>query len=358
MTTAHINRIATAVPPHDVHDAFVRFAGTLLEDRARLGRSSTASSTRRRSRTASRCWRPPPTRPAASVDAGRFYGRGHFPATAARMRLYEEHAPRLAMKAVAGLDLGAGRRAASPTSSSPRAPASTRRGSTSISWSAADSIRRSSAPWSASWAATPPSTRSSSPATSCARSRQSRVLVVNLELCSLHLQETTQPRADAVLPRVRRRLCRERHERRPDGARARPLPRRADPRHARAHHLEDPRPGLRHGPLRPRAGRDRGGPRGLRRRDPRRRARRRRSILWAVHPGGRSVLDAVERGLAPRPEALAASRSVLKRFGNMSSATVMFVLQAILRAAKTGERGCAMSFGPGLTAETMLFHKV
>ena len=80
--------------------------------------------------------------------------------------------------------------------------------------------------------------------------------------------------------------------------------------------------------------------------------------LWAVHPGGRSVLDAVEQGLGLGPKALGDSRSVLERFGNMSSATVMFVLQLILDDASAGGRGCAMSFGPGLTAETMLFHKV
>ena len=78
--------------------------------------------------------------------------------------------------------------------------------------------------------------------------------------------------------------------------------------------------------------------------------------LWAVHPGGKSVLDAVERGLALPPNALTASRSVLHDFGNMSSATVMFVLERLMQAAKPGQRGCAMSFGPGLTAETMLFH--
>jgi predicted naringenin-chalcone synthase len=40
----------------------------------------------------------------------------------------------------------------------------------------------------------------------------------------------------------------------------------------------------------------------------------------------------------------------------MSSATVMFVLERLMRIARAGEQGCAMSFGPGLTAETMLFH--
>ena len=55
------------------------------------------------------------------------------------------------------------------------------------------------------------------------------------------------------------------------------------------------------------------------------------------------------------PEAMADSREVLRRFGNMSSATVLFVLQRIMERAQPGEKGCAMAFGPGLTAETLLF---
>ena len=78
--------------------------------------------------------------------------------------------------------------------------------------------------------------------------------------------------------------------------------------------------------------------------------------LWAVHPGGRTILDAVEKGLALAPEALAESRRVLLNYGNMSSASVMFVLRALMERAKPGQQGCAMSFGPGVTAETMLFH--
>lgn len=78
--------------------------------------------------------------------------------------------------------------------------------------------------------------------------------------------------------------------------------------------------------------------------------------LWAVHPGGRSVLDAVQDALQLPPGALAASREVLRQYGNMSSATVMFVLERILQEAVAGQRGMAMSFGPGLTAETMRFH--
>jgi predicted naringenin-chalcone synthase len=78
--------------------------------------------------------------------------------------------------------------------------------------------------------------------------------------------------------------------------------------------------------------------------------------LWAVHPGGQSILDAVEQSLQLPKAALTCSRDVLCRYGNMSSATVMFVLQQLMQRAQTGERGCGISFGPGLTAETFLFH--
>jgi predicted naringenin-chalcone synthase len=80
--------------------------------------------------------------------------------------------------------------------------------------------------------------------------------------------------------------------------------------------------------------------------------------LWAVHPGGRSVLDAVQNGLGLCPETLRESRRVLNEFGNMSSASVMFVLHDLMRKAHPGQRGCAISFGPGITAETMRFHAV
>jgi predicted naringenin-chalcone synthase len=78
--------------------------------------------------------------------------------------------------------------------------------------------------------------------------------------------------------------------------------------------------------------------------------------MWAVHPGGRTIIDAVEGALDLAPSALSASRTVLRDYGNMSSPTVMFVLESLMREQKSaGARGCAMAFGPGLTAETMLF---
>ena len=74
---------------------------------------------------------------------------------------------------------------------------------------------------------------------------------------------------------------------------------------------------------------------------------------WAVHPGGRSVLDAVERGLSLSNDALNASRSVLSEFGNMSSATVIFVLERLMR--ERPENGIALAFGPGLAMEGLRF---
>ena len=80
--------------------------------------------------------------------------------------------------------------------------------------------------------------------------------------------------------------------------------------------------------------------------------------LWAVHPGGRSILDAVAHGLDLPQGALAQSRAVLRDHGNMSSATVMFVMRDMMAQATPGQRGCAMAFGPGLSAETMCFMSV
>lgn len=70
---------------------------------------------------------------------------------------------------------------------------------------------------------------------------------------------------------------------------------------------------------------------------------------WAVHAGGRSILDAVEHALHLPAAALAESRSVLRAFGNMSSATLMFVLARLL--AQRVDNGVALAFGPGLAAE-------
>ncbi|MGM7671848.1 type III polyketide synthase [Microbacterium sp. A93] len=77
---------------------------------------------------------------------------------------------------------------------------------------------------------------------------------------------------------------------------------------------------------------------------------------WAIHPGGRSILDRVEEKLGLTEQQLVPARETLRQYGNMSSATVLFVLRKILEDASThdGDRVTAVAFGPGLTAETAL----
>ena len=79
---------------------------------------------------------------------------------------------------------------------------------------------------------------------------------------------------------------------------------------------------------------------------------------WAVHPGGRAILEQIEEQLALSATALDMARSVLRDYGNMSSPTVMFVLKGFLEEAET-ERAttCAIAFGPGLTVETAVLER-
>jgi len=75
---------------------------------------------------------------------------------------------------------------------------------------------------------------------------------------------------------------------------------------------------------------------------------------WAVHPGGPKILTAVEEGLNLPPSALATSRGIFAEFGNMSSPTVLFILDRLRR--ESAPRPCvALGFGPGLVAEAVLF---
>jgi predicted naringenin-chalcone synthase len=80
---------------------------------------------------------------------------------------------------------------------------------------------------------------------------------------------------------------------------------------------------------------------------------------WAVHPGGRSILDRVQSGLELDPDALAASRAVLRDYGNMSSATILFILRDLLHddTVASGGNVAGLAFGPGLTVESALLTK-
>ncbi len=74
---------------------------------------------------------------------------------------------------------------------------------------------------------------------------------------------------------------------------------------------------------------------------------------WAVHPGGPRILSAVTKGLGLDPELIEPSRSVLRDYGNMSSPTLLFILERLRRSGAAGP--ClAMAFGPGLCIEVAL----
>ncbi len=81
--------------------------------------------------------------------------------------------------------------------------------------------------------------------------------------------------------------------------------------------------------------------------------------LWAVHPGGKTILDKVEQSLSLETHQIGASRRVLRNFGNMSSATILFVLEQMLNEVSNAPRTiAAMAFGPGLTIECGLLEIV
>nr|Q9ZS41.1 RecName: Full=Chalcone synthase 1; AltName: Full=DcCHS1; AltName: Full=Naringenin-chalcone synthase 1 [Daucus carota]CAA07244.1 carrot chalcone synthase 1 [Daucus carota] len=91
------------------------------------------------------------------------------------------------------------------------------------------------------------------------------------------------------------------------------------------------------------------------------------SIFWIAHPGGPAILDQVETELSLKPEKLKSTRQVLRDYGNMSSACVLFILDEMRKAsAKDGHRttgegldwGVLFGFGPGLTVETVVLHSV
>jgi predicted naringenin-chalcone synthase len=74
---------------------------------------------------------------------------------------------------------------------------------------------------------------------------------------------------------------------------------------------------------------------------------------WGIHPGGPKILRVLGKQLALQPAQLRASWDVLANAGNCASATVLLVLENILRVDKPrrGEYGVLLTFGPGLTIE-------
>lgn len=75
---------------------------------------------------------------------------------------------------------------------------------------------------------------------------------------------------------------------------------------------------------------------------------------WVVHPGGPRIIDAVRDAAGLVEDDVAISRSVLRDFGNMSSPTVLFVLERQLEHSSSGDEMAMLGFGPGLTMEGAL----
>ena len=76
-------------------------------------------------------------------------------------------------------------------------------------------------------------------------------------------------------------------------------------------------------------------------------------VSWAVHPGGPRLLQACANALELEPDQIAESQAVLREHGNMSSATILFIINRLRHSAASGP--ClALAFGPGLSVEVAL----
>jgi predicted naringenin-chalcone synthase len=78
---------------------------------------------------------------------------------------------------------------------------------------------------------------------------------------------------------------------------------------------------------------------------------------WCIHPGGKKILHSIEQKLALQKDDLCYSKTVLAKYGNMSSPTILFVLKEMMNHLEPGANVFGVAFGPGLTMETFLAAK-
>jgi predicted naringenin-chalcone synthase len=347
-----INAIGTAVPGHDIHHAFIDWAHERVEDRKARALFDRMAA---RSGIAHRWSVLPDDR--SPVAAGGFYADPALPGTGARMALYGEHAPALAMAAIAdlakGADLSGITHLVVASCTGFVAPGIDQIIAARLGLDG--SVERLLVGFMGCYAAVA-ALRS---ARHIVRSDPAaRVLVVTVELSTLHLSAT--PEIEPLLAMLQfgdgaaaALVTAQEAGFAIDAPFAANLPESnhlitwtiGDQGFAMhlsgevpvriGHALADPAlVATMTGGLEP--GRIDG---------------------WAVHAGGRSILDAVEKGLGLGDDALTSSRAVLQAFGNMSSATLMFVLARMLGGPPVG-RGVALAFGPGLAAEGFAFRSV
>lgn len=352
MTTAlpRIRALATARPGHDIHAAFIAWAEGQLKDlraRALFRRMAARSGIHHRFAVL-----PPTAGGGSPVSPGGFYD-GPPPGTAARMTLYAEHAPALALKAIAGLGVDVRDVTHLIVASCTGFVAPGVDQILARKLQLAPSVERLLIGFMGCYAAVS-ALRS---AMHIVRSApHAKVLVVTVELSCLHLNNTQD--IEPLLAMLQFG----------DGAAAAlvtgegpglalhdpfatTLPGSADLIRwdigdtGFVMHLSGQVPGRIAEALQ-----DPAFVRTLAGDDP-------HAIdAWAVHAGGRSILDAVEHGLALDSAALSASRAVLREGGNMSSATLMFVLAR--HQDQQVKNGVALAFGPGLAAEGFRFRTV
>lgn len=77
---------------------------------------------------------------------------------------------------------------------------------------------------------------------------------------------------------------------------------------------------------------------------------------WCIHPGGKRILESIHKSLHFTNGQLQASYEVLKEVGNLSSATILFVMKKMLSQKKNFRKMFGVAFGPGLTVETFTAH--
>ncbi len=350
MTRAFLNRIGTAVPPHDIHAEFVDFAMTALPDersRHLFERMATLSGIEHRYAY----FEPGPKPRDRFLDADRFYERGRFPGTRARMALYEEWALRLALRAVERLGpLGRITHLVVASCTGFSAPG--------LDLHLVDAlglppeVERTIIGFMGCFAGASALRH----ARHIVRSEpEARVLVVNVELSSLHLQEQWEIERMLMFLLFADGCGASLVTAEPDGLELGPFAATVLPRsrdlitwHIGETGFEMRLSGQVPGRIRRWLGEHGRAMLGLGDPDA--------VPLWAVHAGGRTVLDAVQTGLGLAPDALDGSRAVLRDHGNMSSATLIFALEGLLRGGARGD-GVGMAFGPGLSVETFRFHR-
>jgi len=350
--TAHIQAIATAVPDHDVHHAFIGWAEGRLRDpreRALFRRMADRSGIGHR-------WSVLPRAEdgGSPVGAGGFYAVDPLPPTSARMAIYADAAPRLALAAVAGLGpLGRISHIVVASCTGFVAPGIDQIIAAALGLGG--EVERTLIGFMGCYAAV----AALRTAHHIVRSEpEARVLVVTVELSTLHLQpvDAIEPllsmlqfgdgAAAAIVTAQPAGIALDRFfsATLPDSD---ALIRWTIGDQGFAMHLSGEVPGRIGKALADPAFVDRlsgGRPVGA-------------IDAWAVHAGGRSILDAVETALDLPAETLAASREVLADYGNMSSATLMFVLKSVL-AGEGAANGVAVAFGPGLAAEGFGFRRL